>query len=104
MNDGLGQNRGFPQLEFGIANGVVGRAILQSGRTSLKLVQPLLMLILVVNKQRIVLVDRILAAGIHIFVLVRRNRRGRIGLAQSIRSWNEGANNVGILVIVAANV
>src|SRR5207244_13206018 len=78
MHERLRQNRGLSYLKFRIADDVVGSVIGQRCRAPEKLIQPLLMLILVIDVQRVVFVDRKLAAGIEVFVPVGgHNGRGK---------------------------
>src|SRR5206468_13026395 len=98
MHERLGQNRGLSYLKFRTAYDVVGSAIGQRCRAPEKLIQPLLMLILVIDVQRVVFVDRKLAAGIKVFVPVGgHNGRGKV-LPRAVRAGNDGPNWIGVFV------
>ena len=62
------------------------------------------MLILIIDVQRVVVVDRKLAAGIKIFVLVWcHNGRGKV-LPPAVRAGNNGPNCIGVFVQEMASV
>src|SRR5207245_5487226 len=104
MNERLRQNRGLSYLKFRIADDVVGSAIGQRCRAPEKLIQPLLMLILVIDVQRVVFVDRKLAAGIKVFVPVGRHTgRGKV-LSRAARAGTDGPNCIGVYVQEMASV
>ena len=104
MHKRLRQNRRLSYLKFRIADDIVGSAIGQRRRAPEKLIQPLLMLILVIDVQRVVFVDRKLAAGIKVFVSVRgHNGRGEV-LTRTVRARNDGPNCIRVFVQEMARV